>query len=112
MFRVGPAVVWLNVIYSAQVAFAVEPIEQPGATFDVISCLRVDPGSVQLVVRAQVKGLDPKLQIVSAKILPALQISIADTTVVGINQIETAVAAVAAMKGSLHRLYTVIELFV
>jgi hypothetical protein len=39
-----------------------------------------------------------------------LQISIADATVVGINQIETAVAAVAAVKGSLHRLYTVIEL--
>ena len=49
----------LDVVDSTQVALAVDPIEQPGATFDVISCLRVDPGGVQLVVWTQVESLDP-----------------------------------------------------
>lgn len=67
---------------------------------------------MQLVVWTKVEGLDPGLQVVATKISPALQVGVADTAVIGINQIEAAVAAVAAKKGSLHRLYTVIELFV
>lgn len=51
--------VWLDVVDSAQVALAVESVEQPGATFDVISCFWIDPGGVQLVIWTQIKGLDP-----------------------------------------------------
>lgn len=112
MFRIGPAMVRLDVVDSTQMAFTVEPVQQPGTTFDVIFCFRIDPGGVKFVVWTQIEGLDPDQKIIAAKTPPSLQVGIADAAVVGINQTKAAMTAVTAMESVLHRLYTVIELFV
>ncbi len=103
-------VVWLNVVDAAQVTFLIKPVEQPGATFDIISRFRVNPGRVQFVVWPKVKSLDPCQQIVAPKLSPTLQISIADAAIVGINQVKAAMATTVTVKGLIHRLHSVIEL--
>jgi hypothetical protein len=65
---------------------------------------------VQLVAWPQIESLDPCQQIIATELSPALQISIADATIVGIDQVETALAATATVKDLIHRLYSVIEL--
>jgi len=65
---------------------------------------------VQLVTGPKVESLDPYQQIIATKLSPTFQIGIADTTVIGVNQVETAVAATVAGKGLLHPLHTVTEL--
>lgn len=110
MLRVGPAVIGLDVVDCTKVTFAVESVEQPGTALDIVTGLRINPGQVQLVVRAQIEGLDPNQQIVATQLPPAQQISITDTAVVGINQLKTAMAATATVKSVFHRLYTGTEL--
>jgi len=107
---ISPTVVWLNVVDAANVALFVKQVKQPGATFYIISRFRVNPGRVQFVTRPKVESLDPHQQIIATKLSPTFQVGIADTAVVGINQVETAVAATVAVKGLLHLLYTVTEL--
>ena len=97
MLRIGPAVVGLDVVDSTEVATLVNPVKQPGTAFNVVAGLRVDPGHVQLVARAQVEGLDPGQQIDAPQFSPASQVGIADAAVVGVGQIQAAMAAAAAM---------------
>ena len=57
---------------------------------------------MQFVVRPQLKSFNPGLQIIATAELPAQQIVITDAAVVGINQVEAAVAAAEAGKGIIH----------
>lgn len=65
---------------------------------------------MQFVVWPQVESLDPCQKIIAAQLLPTLQVSIADAAIVGVNQVETAVATAVTVKDSFHRLYDVTEL--
>jgi len=93
------------------VAFPIESIKQPGTTLNIVSCFRINPGRVQLVVRPKIESFDPRQQIIATQLPPTLKVSIADATVVGVNQTETTVAATVAIKSLLHRLYSVTELY-
>ncbi len=99
-----------DIIDPAQVAFLIKTVQQPGTAFDILSGLRINPGGVEFVGRTQVKGFNPVQQIVTTQLSPALHVGIADAAVVGIDQVETALAATAAFEGSLHSLYSVTEL--
>ena len=65
---------------------------------------------MQLVAWSQIERLDPCQQIIATELSPAFQVSIADATIVGIDQAETTLAATATVKGLLHPLHSVIEL--
>ena len=88
---------------TAQVTLLFEHIEQPGAAFNIVAGLWVDPGGVQPVVRSQLEGLDPFQYISAAQLLPTQQVGVADATVVGIHQLQAAVPAAAAAKRLIHR---------
>ena len=102
----------LNIVDPAKMAFLTESIKQPGTTFNVVSRFGINPGRVQFVVCPEIESFDPYQQVVTTQLPPTFQISIADATVVGVNQVEATVAAAAAIKGLLHCLYIVTELLI
>jgi len=110
VLRISPAVVRLDIVDSANVAFPIESIKQPGTTLNIVSRFRINPGRVQFVVWPKIESFDPRQQIIATLLPPTLKVSIADATVVGVNQAETTVAATVAIKSLLHRLYSVTEL--
>lgn len=63
-----------------------------------------------MVARAQFEGFNPDQQIAATQLSPALQVCVTDAAVIGINQVEAAMAAAAAVKGVFHCLYTGTEL--
>jgi hypothetical protein len=59
IFRKLSAMVRFDIVNAANVAFAVDPVEQPGATLDILAALRVKPGSVQEIAWPKHKGFYP-----------------------------------------------------
>ena len=110
VFRIIPAVVRFDIFDSANMAFPIESIKQPGTTFNIVSRFRINPGCVQFVVWPKIESIDPRQQIIATQLSPTLKVGIADATVVGVNQTETTVAATVAIKSLLHCLYSVTEL--
>jgi len=76
-----------DIVDAANVAFAVDPVEQPGATLDILAVLRVKPGCVQEVAWPKHEGFYPGQQVITTQSLPAFQVGVADATVEGVNQI-------------------------
>jgi hypothetical protein len=106
---IGPAVIRFDIVDPAKMACLAESIKQPGTTFNIVSRFGINPGRVQFVVWPEIESFDPCQQIVATQLSPAFQVSIADATVVGVNQAEAALAATAAVKGLFHLLYDVTE---
>ena len=102
MLGIVPAVVRLDVIDPAQVTAPVDAIEQPGTALDVFAGFGVEPGGMQPVVRSELEGFDPGQQVAAVEPLPAFQVGIADAAVEGVEQMETAVAAAAAVESSVR----------
>lgn len=102
VLRIVAAVIRLGGVDAAKVAATVDPVEQPGTALDVVTRCRIDPGGMQLIAGAEVEGDHPGEQIVTPLLPPALQIGIADAALIGVDQVETAVAAAAAVKLRIH----------
>jgi len=76
----------------------VDPVEQPGTTFDIITSIGIEPGDIQTVPRPEIDGLDTAQNIHPTMLMPSLNVDFADAAVVGISQVQTAVTAAAAGK--------------
>jgi hypothetical protein len=88
----------LDVVDAAQMAAAVDFVEQPGATLDIVTGVRIDPDRMQLISGAEIEGFYPLEQVVTLLLLPALHIGITDAPLIGVYQIQTAMAAASAVK--------------
>jgi hypothetical protein len=99
VFGIGATMIRFDVIDSTQVAFLIDAIDKPGATFDIIFCVRIHPGCVKFVAWPKVEGFDPCQNVRAPKLSPTFQILITDAPIVRVDKAEATLTATAAVKG-------------
>jgi hypothetical protein len=102
VLRKVSAVIRLDGVDAAEMAAAVDLVEQPGTTLHIVTRFRIDPDGMQMIAGTELKGYHPLKQIITSQLPPALHVGITDTTLIGVDQIETAIAAATAIKMCSH----------
>jgi len=102
VFRKVSAVIRFDGVDAAEVTAAVDFVEQPGTPLHIVTRFRINPDRMQAIAGAELEGFRPLEQVVTSQLLPALYIGITDATLIGIDQVEAAMAAAAAGKVGFH----------
>lgn len=98
VLRKVSAVIRFDGVDAAEIAATVDFIEQPGATLHIVTRFRIDPDRMQAIAGTEFKGFHPLEDIVTPQSLPAPHIGVTDATLIGVDQVETAMATTAAIK--------------